>query len=88
MTNREFVGAISFTVMPLNKAINLVINRAGATDTTDESGVAIHFCNAYNVALARSDRDYAALINRGDFVFSDGVPITWVGKRAKPDLAA
>ena len=87
MTHREFVGTISFTVMPLNEAIDVVIDMADATNTTAGSGVAIHFCNAYNVALARSDREYAALINRGDFVFSDGVPITWVGKRAKPDLA-
>ena len=87
MTNREFVGAIPFTVMPLNEAIDLVIDKADPANTTDDSGVAIHFCNAYNVALARSDRDYAALISRGDFVFSDGVPITWVGKRAKPGLA-
>ena len=87
MTHREFVGAIPFTVMPLNEAIDVVIDEANATNTTVGSGVAIHFSNAYNMALARSDREYAALINRGDFVFSNGSPITWVGKRAKPDLA-
>ena len=87
MTHREFVGAIPFTVMPLHEAIELVIENADAMGANGASGIAVHFCNAYNVALARSDENYADLINRGDFVFSDGVPITWVGKRAKPDLA-
>ena len=87
MIHQVFVGAVPFTVMTLNEAINLVVDKANAHRASDNSGVAIHFCNAYNVALARSDKDYADLISHGDFVFSDGVPITWVGRRARPDLA-
>jgi N-acetylglucosaminyldiphosphoundecaprenol N-acetyl-beta-D-mannosaminyltransferase len=47
----------------------------------------VHFANAYNVALARTDPDYARMLNSADYVFSDGVPITWVGKRAYPEQA-
>lgn len=83
------VGRIEFTVMPLADAIALVTACAGAVaeGTLGHPGVAVHFCNAYNVALARSDADYARVLSDADVVFSDGVPITWVGRRAYPDVA-
>lgn len=88
MSTREFVGSIAFSVMPLHEAITVVLDEANhVSETGPRQGVAVHFCNAYNVALARSDRAYRDLIGRGDYVFSDGVPITWVGKRARPDVA-
>jgi len=88
MSTREFVGSIAFSVMPLHEAINVVLDEADRVRATNRSsGVAVHFCNAYNVALARSDRVYRDLISRGNYVFSDGVPITWVGKRVRPDVA-
>ena len=88
MSTREFVGSIAFSVMPLHEAITVILNEANRVSKTGNSqGVAVHFCNAYNVALARSDRAYRDLIGRGDYVFSDGVPITWVGKRVRPDVA-
>lgn len=88
MTTRELVGSIAFSVMPLAEAIEVVFNEANNVGKTgQDEGVAIHFCNAYNVALARSDREYRELIDRGNYVFSDGVPITWVGKRAVPHRA-
>ena len=88
MTTRELVGSIAFSVMPVDEAIEVVLNEANSVgNTNQDEGVAIHFCNAYNVALARSDHEYRNLIARGDYVFSDGVPITWVGKRAVPNKA-
>jgi len=88
MSTREFVGSISFTVMPLHEAITVILNEANQScESGNSRGVAVHFCNAYNVALARSDHEYRNLIARGDYVFSDGVPITWVGKRAVPKKA-
>lgn len=88
MNTREFVGSIAFSVMPLHEAITVVLEEANRVSETGASkGVAVHFCNAYNVALARSDREYRDLFARGDYVFSDGVPITWVGKRVRPDVA-
>ena len=88
MSTREFVGSIAFSVMPLHEAITVVLDEANhVSKTGNGQGVAVHFCNAYNVALARSDREYRELIDRGKYVFSDGVPITWVGKRAVPHKA-
>ena len=49
----------------------------------------MHFANAYTIALADSDPTYAELLARpGSAVFTDGVPVAWVGKRAYPALAA
>lgn len=84
---RRRVGEIDFTVLPLAEAIDGVIAASRSIDDDGHPGLAVHFCNAYNVALARTDRPYADRLANADVVFSDGVPITWVGKRAYPDLA-
>ncbi len=84
------VGAIDFTVLPLSAAGTWVLDAArspGAHASQGRPGVAVHFCNAYNVALAKDDPSYARLLGNADAVFSDGVPITWVGKRAYPEQA-
>ncbi len=83
------IGRIDFTVMPLAAAIDYVLEAsdAVATGALGHPGLAVHFCNAYNVALAKSDPGYARLLAGADVVFSDGVPITWVGRRAYPDVA-
>jgi hypothetical protein len=88
MTTREFVGFIPFSIMPLSDAIQTVLDEARCVaESNRSSGVAMHFCNAFNVALARSDQEYRRLLNQGDYIFSDGVPITWVGKRVRPDMS-
>jgi len=84
---REYVGSIPFTVMPLNEAIDLVLMSRSNNLNRNARGLAIHFCNAYNVALARTDSRYRQVLEQGDIIFSDGVPITWVGRRLRPDLA-
>lgn len=83
------IGNIDFTVVPLTQAIALVtaIAKDVATGALGHPGLAVHFCNAYNVALARSEPQYARLLADADVVFSDGVPITWVGRRAYPEVA-
>ena len=43
-------------------------------------GEAIHFCNAYSVALAETSPEFREVVARGDYVCCDGVPITWAGK--------
>ena len=84
------VGRVDFTVLPLVEAIAFVTDAAWAVaqGRLGHPGLAVHFCNAYNVALARSDDAYATLLRDADVVFSDGVPITWVGRRAYPEVAA
>ncbi len=81
---RRRVGEIDFTVLPLAEAIDFVVAAASEPSTLGHPGLGVHFCNAYNVALARSDASYANLLGNADVVFSDGVPITWVGRRAYP----
>lgn len=93
MTDRAAVGSVDFTVMPLDEAITMIASGAaavgaGTSRRSGGPGCAIHFCNAYNVALARSDPAYRDILRAGDFVFSDGVPITWVGRRSYASLAA
>ena len=75
--------------MPLTNAVRLVLDASTevSTGAMGHPGLAVHFCNAYNVALARDDASYARLLQQADVVFSDGVPIAWVGKRAYPARA-
>lgn len=87
MTHRKPIGSVNFTVAPLEDAVRLTMDLPSQLPTSGHPGIGVHFANAYNVALARRNPEYAQLLNAADYVFSDGVPITWVGKRAYPDLA-
>lgn len=87
MTHRKPIGSVNFTVAPLEDAVRLTMSLPSQLPTSGHPGISVHFANAYNVALARRNPEYAQLLNEADYVFSDGVPITWVGKRAYPDLA-
>ena len=86
MTTRHRIGSVDFTVIPLDAAVQLVVDLPNKIPTKGHPGIGVHFANAYNVALARNNAQYAQLLNESDYVFSDGVPITWVGKRAYPHL--
>lgn len=83
------IGDVAFTVMPLASAVPFVVAAGCAVrdGQLGHPGLAVHFCNAYNVALAHDDPAYARLLAEGDVVFSDGVPVTWVGRRAYPEAA-
>lgn len=84
---RRRIGNVDFTVMTLEGAVQELLCVSRDIASTGNPGVAVHFANAYNVALAKSDSAYAHLLNKANYVFSDGVPITWVGKRAYPLVA-
>jgi N-acetylglucosaminyldiphosphoundecaprenol N-acetyl-beta-D-mannosaminyltransferase len=88
MSIRRRVGNVEFTVMPFPDAVTTLLEQAANITHAGHPGISVHFANAYNVALARDARDYADLLNASDYVFSDGVPITWIGKRAYPRDAA
>ncbi|MCX6461046.1 MAG: WecB/TagA/CpsF family glycosyltransferase [Actinobacteria bacterium] len=66
-------------------ATESIINEATAVN--HGSGNAVLFWNAYNVALASDDADYATLSDSASAVFCDGVPIVWAGKRLHRDVA-
>ena len=82
---RRRVGSLDFTVLPLQQAIDAVV-KLGTANLNE--GVSVHFANAYNVALAERDGSYRELVNSGDAVFSDGVPVVWAGKRLHADAAS
>lgn len=46
------------------------------------SGLVLHLCNSYTLALARKDEAYAAMLNEADLNLPDGTPLAWLGKRA------
>lgn len=71
-------------MMTLDEAIAAV---ADLGSTNPDPGVAVHFANAYNIALADADDDYRGVITRGDLVFSDGMPVVWAGRRLHADVA-
>jgi exopolysaccharide biosynthesis WecB/TagA/CpsF family protein len=82
---RRAVGGVPFTVMPLKDAIDQIVALGSRRQA---KGVAVHFANAYNVALADSDPAYAELLAAGDLVFTDGLPVAWAGRRLHRDVAA
>lgn len=85
---RQAIGNVPYTVLPFDQAVHAILASIDLIGRrTDRPGVSVHFAPAYNVALARDDQQYAQTLQDADYVFSDGVPITWVGKRLRPDLA-
>ena len=78
---------VDFSVLTFEAAVELILGLPDDLTSSGHPGIGVHFANAYNVALARKDHAYAHLLNRSDYVFSDGVPITWVGKTAYRHLA-
>ncbi|MEI2716284.1 MAG: WecB/TagA/CpsF family glycosyltransferase [Candidatus Nanopelagicales bacterium] len=72
------IGAIPFAALPFDEAVGEVMRRAEAGEPT-----AVHFANAYTIALADSDPEYAALFVAPNALnLTDGVPVAWVGRRA------
>ena len=92
----RYVGGLSFTVISLSDASSVLVTEAMNLTDPDRNrenvhrsrpGVSVHFANAFNIAIACKDEDYALLLNSADYVFSDGVPVTWVGRIAYPNEA-
>ena len=81
---RRPVGSLGFTVLSLDQAVRAVVN-LGLTSL--DEGVAVHFANAYNVALAEKNANYRRLLERGNAVFSDGMPVVWAGRHLHRDVA-
>ena len=83
---RRTVGPIPFRVATLPDAIDAVLQAATVVST---AGVAVHFANAYTVALADDDRGYAGLFTaESTVVFTDGMPVAWAGRKFYPNLAS
>lgn len=79
------VGTVDFSVLPLDAAIALI---SALGRQRPEHGHAVHFANAYNIALAEKDPQYRQLLQEGDLVFTDGTPVVWAGRRLHPAQAS
>ncbi len=82
---RAPIGHVNFSVCDLSTATASIID--GATSVSNAPGNAVLFWNAYNVALASDDADYATLSDSASAVFCDGVPVVWAGKKLHPDVS-
>lgn len=72
------VGPIPFAVLPFAAAVAEVVGRARSGRAT-----AVHFANAYTIALADSDPAYAGLFRTAEALnLTDGMPVAWLGRRA------
>lgn len=50
------------------------------------AGVAVHLINAYSIALTRSDKRYADLLENSLCNLPDGKPLSWVGRVLRRDF--
>lgn len=72
------IGPIPLAALPFDDAVTEVARRAEAGEPT-----AVHFVNAYTIALADSDPEYARLFAAPSALnLTDGMPVAWVGRRA------
>lgn len=72
------IGAVPFAALPFDEAVDEIVRRAKAGEPT-----AVHFANAYTIALADADPAYAVLFAESNALnLTDGVPVAWVGRRA------
>lgn len=69
------VGKVKFQNSTLEQAAGLTIQLA-----IERRGVPIRLANAYCVALASKDAQYAHLLNSGGLNFADGKPVVWAMK--------
>lgn len=67
---------VRIDALPLSRAADFLVAAARG-----RLPVAVHVCNAYVLSLARTDADYARLLNRGDLNVADGAPVAWIGRR-------
>ncbi len=82
------VGGVPFRVAPLAEAVAAIIAAGKDQPGAADSGVPVHFANAYTVALTTQDPQYLAMFTNPDaVVFTDGVPVAWFGRRFFPEMA-
>lgn len=70
------VGKIAFQATDFRGAISWIVKSA-EENRSSRRGVAVRLANAYCVALAENDREYADLLTSGGVNFPDGMPVIW-----------
>lgn len=71
------IGPVRFSSGSLGSAVSRSLGVASSIEA--ESGIAVHFANAYTVALADKDPVFAELLRRG-VCYPDGMPVVWWGR--------
>lgn len=72
-TPTRFVGGVPFRITDLQRTVDWVISLALGR----HAALNIRFLNAWNVALARGDSEYRALLAGRGTNFPDGTPVVW-----------
>lgn len=75
MLTTEFAG-IPFRIASPEEAVRQTLDLLGQPD----SGNDIHLFNAYSVALANTDSEYAACAKLSTINFPDGKPVAWFSR--------
>ena len=83
MEPRLNVGSVAFTPWSFEEASLYFrdTTNLSATVNTRRFGQAVHFANAYTIALADTNRSYRDLLARSDAIFADGLPVVWAANR-------
>jgi N-acetylglucosaminyldiphosphoundecaprenol N-acetyl-beta-D-mannosaminyltransferase len=76
------VGKVPFVATDLEGATEYIVKIA-----SEKIPVSVRLSNAYCVALASKDEQYAALLTDGGVNFPDGTPVVWAMRRREPGLA-
>lgn len=72
------IGEIPIYALPFDEVIDEVVRRAKVRQPT-----AVHFTNAYTIALADVDSGFAELFAAPLALnLTDGMPVAWIGRRA------
>jgi N-acetylglucosaminyldiphosphoundecaprenol N-acetyl-beta-D-mannosaminyltransferase len=53
-------------------------------DPSNRTGVDVHLCNAYTLALADKDDNYRAMLNGASINLPDGTPVVWANRLLHP----
>ena len=72
------IGPVEFSSGSLDSAVSRSLGIACGERV--EGGIAVHFANAYTVALADKEPAFAELLSRG-VCYPDGMPVVWWGRR-------
>lgn len=74
-------GALSFACCGVRIDSMRVRDAARHLARRHTGGRSVHLCNAYTLALARKDPQYAQMLNRADLNLPDGAPLVWLSRR-------
>lgn len=79
-------AGVPIAAVPPARAVDYVIEQ-GLSSVDRGTGLDVHLCNAYTLALADGDDDYRAMLSRASANFPDGTPVVWANRLLHRDAA-